>query len=120
MKLAVVILLLLLLSSCGKGGGFSNPPLEPCSAILLWAVPKFRINDKPLPLDELAKITIFVNRLSGFRKEFIEFTVDITDVNLIQWEIKDLNRGRHWFYLTVTDTDNIESGFSNEEFKICT
>ena len=72
-----------------------------------------------MPIEELAKLTIFVNRFPGQRQESVEFTLDITDVNIIQWEVHNLARGQHWFYMSATDIDGEESGFSNELSKIC-
>ena len=108
-------LLLLMLAGCGE----DRQPLLPCIATVLWAAPAERLSGELLPADELAKFTIFVNRLEGRQQKSVEFTIDVTDVHIIQWEIRRLTKGTHWFYLSVTDTDNVESGFSNEMSKVC-
>ena len=43
----------------------------------------------------------------------------LNDVYLIQWTVRDLPLGTHWFYMTVTATNGEVSAYSNELSKTC-
>jgi len=77
------------------------------------------MDNTPLTLDELQKFTLYVNDAEGMEEARITLVVDLTDVYLIQWEIRNLPAGLHWFYMTATDTENRVSGYSNELSKFC-
>jgi len=78
------------------------------------------MDSTPLTLNELQKFTLYVNDAEGMEEARITLVVDLTDVYLIQWEIRNLPAGQHWFYMTATDTENNVSGYSNEVSKFCT
>lgn len=111
----------LLLVGCSDN---SSPPTEPdlintCTAILEWAPPIKNMDGTSLELEKLQKFTIYVNDAEGMEEARIILVIDLTDVYLIQWEIRNLPAGLHWFYMTATDTENNVSGFSNEKSKTC-
>lgn len=122
-----LITTLLLLGGCSGGSGGNGPglPLDPndptntCIATLSWSPPTERMDDSPLALEELAKFTIYVNDAEGMEEARITLVIDLTDVYLIQWEIRNLPAGQHYFYMTVTDTEGLASGYSNEVSKFC-
>lgn len=110
---------LLILAGCGGGADTVPLPDNTCTATLTWEYPVVRLDGTTLSREELQKLTIYVNEQSGMNEETIERIEDIMDINIITWEVRQLNDGVHWFYLTVTDVKNTESGFSNEESKLC-
>lgn len=120
------LIALLLLAGCGGQNG-DNPawppdPTDPnniCTATLDWAPPTGRMDTTPLRVEELQKFTIYINDAEGMEEARITMVIDLTDVYLIQWEIRNLPAGRHWFYMTVTDLDNLVSAYSNELTKVC-
>lgn len=116
------VLVLLILMGCGKNGG--DDPLPPipevlCDMTVIWEIPVERTNGSELLREDILKYTIFVNEKPGVDESTLELEIDITDQNLTQWRIDDVTEGEHWFYMTVTDRDNLESTFSNELQKDC-
>ena len=119
---ARLVLLTILVGSCSGGENTSTlPELPPviCIATLTWEYPVAMLDGTIISQKDLQKLTIYVNEMEGYNQETLEMVEDILDVNIISWEIKPLSPGVHWFYLTVTDVKNIESGYSNEMNKIC-
>ena len=121
--------MLLLLAGCP--GGNNSPPGDPdpsdtCTAILEWAPPTARMDESPLTLEELQKFTVYVNNAEGMEEARITLVIDLTDVYMIQWEIRNLPAGQHWFYMTATALGTVPgqpnpvSGYSNELSKFCT
>lgn len=116
----LALIIPLLIAGCDRGG--SSPPAPPtvmCSAFLQWTAPTERMDGTALTVSELKSFTIFVSESPDPDDMLIELIVGITDVNLISWEVKNLTLAQHYFWVTVTDTDNRESAPSNVEDKQC-
>jgi hypothetical protein len=116
------ILVLLILSGCGGRG--KNPPKPPdpkitCDMVVSWEIPVERTDGSELLIEDIAKYTIFVNEEQGVQESTLELEIDIMNQFLTQWRINKLDKGDHWFYMTVTDSENRESTFSNEIPKTC-
>jgi len=111
-----------MLAGCGQGGGF-NPPEPPvatdCTAFLQWIAPTERMDGTPLLITELSKYTVYVSESPEPLDMLIEMVIEISDPNVISWEVFDLSHP-HWFWVTATDTEGLESGPSNVEGKDCT
>ena len=119
-----LLVAVVLLAGCSNGGGDNQSPLPmpsptPCSAILEWEPPTQRMDETPITKEEFSKFTIFVADKEGYEQFDLTIVMDISDVYLIQWEVKNLPSGQNWFYMTVTDTEGRESGYSNEVSKLC-
>lgn len=114
------LLPLLLLAGCDLWGDKAppEPPVVDCSAFLQWVAPTERADGTPLLISELSKFTIYVSESSEPEDMLIEMVIDISDPNLISWEVFELSH-KHWFWVTATDTDNLESGPSNVVDKDC-
>ena len=112
-----VLILCLILAGCD--GGADTSPYS-CIATLTWNPPDTTIDGTPITTNDLSKYTIYMSEQPEVADHFIELVVDITDVNMITMEIRDISRGQHWFYLTVTDVEDRISPFSNVLGKECT
>lgn len=113
------LLPLLVLLGCESGGDSPpEPPVAECSAFLQWVAPTERADGTPLPLSELSKFTVYVSESPEPEDMLIEMIIDISDPNVISWEVFDLSH-QHWFWVTATDTENRESGPSNVVAKDC-
>jgi len=120
MKKSLILLYLILF---GCGGGDSTPPPTPiqkCDALISWLPPIQYGDGSVITLQDFKKYTIYMSNQESVKDTFIELVIDITDVNLISWELKQqLNPGKHWFYMTVTDNNDNTSAFSNIMTKEC-
>lgn len=83
-------------------------------------MPTERMDETPLATDELEKLTIYVMETPEPRDEMFLMIIEVTDVNLISWEIQDLELRDLHFSVRVTDTEGRESAFSNVRGKDCT
>ncbi len=113
----ILVVILLLLASCSDNINYTDdvPVIEDtCIATLSWETPTERIDGSKLMLKELQKFTIYMSDIKGLTR-----IIDITDVYLIQWEIRGLTEGLYWFYITVTDSGDRESSPSNKVVKEC-
>ena len=108
--------LCLILVGCGDSEAI--PPAD-CSAILTWDPPLERTDGEVIDVDDLQKFTIYVSKKPSTDYDDIELSVDLDDVYLITWEVRNITRGKHWFYMTATDKDNNTSAFSNLLNKVC-
>lgn len=118
MRLSLVSLLIL--AGCGGGGSPPSPPNPVgCTAAVQWEPSGERTDGTPMPVEEIAKFTIFVSNSPEIVEGALELEVDITDRHLTAWEVPDLRPGQHWFYMTVTDTEGRESTYSNVQGKQC-
>lgn len=59
-------------------------------------------------MDEISKFTLY-----GTRNGALDLIIDITDVMMMSWEIRHTPSGEWEFYMTVTDTNGLESDRSN-------
>ena len=115
-----LIILSVLIVGCSKGGDSTPrviPPGPECTAFVTWQYPNTRANGQLLAADEVAKSTIYISNSNTVDEQFVEFTIDVT--NGTSWEVRNLTSGEHWFYLNITDLENLTSGFSNLMSKIC-
>ena len=126
-KLAHFIPQVVALAVVGCGGGGNSPPKPPeppteveCTASLQWVMPTERMDETPLTPGELEKLTIYVMESPEPRDELFLLIIEVTDVNLISWEIQDLELRDLYFSVRVTDTEGRESAHSNVEGKDCT
>ncbi len=113
-------MLILLIVGCGGSGSPPEPPIPIfCSAVVEWGPPKFRMDGSPITVAELAKYTIYVNEEEGKNEATLVLVIGIQDASFVSWEIRNLDLQLHWFYMTVTDTGNRTSPYSNEISKDC-
>jgi hypothetical protein len=114
------LVLLGLLVGCGGNGSPPQPPVPTfCSAFLEWGPPEFRMDGSPITVAELAKYTIYVNEEGGRNQSTLVLVVEVQNPNTVSWEIRNLDLTSHWFYMTVTDTKDRTSPYSNELTKDC-
>jgi len=121
----ILITAVLLLAGCGGDGNksssppnFSNPTAT-CTAIVDWEIPSTFVNGDQLLHTDLQRLTIYINEASGMEQATITRVEQLNDVYLIQWTVRDLPLGTHWFYMTVTATNGEVSAYSNELSKTC-
>jgi len=118
MKYLVLLTSLLLVGCEGGDGTVPLPPTE-CTATLTWEAPIETIDGTPITTQDFIKYTIYMSEEPEVEDHFIELVTDVTDVNMITMEIRDIPDGQHWFYLTVTDIENRVSPHSNVLGKLC-
>lgn len=126
----LLYLVILVLCACGGSSPPSTPnivvtvPDDPteCWINLTWTAPTERIDETPLSIDELDFYTIWIWDIH------VQDALDIDtppmlliqiEAVLISYEIRALDMGTHYFSLTVTDNDGLESDQSNEAEKLC-
>ncbi len=120
MRWTLLLAAVLAVSSCGSDGSPPSPPSAAnCTAFLQWVPPIERMDGTPLTIAELDKFTIFVSESPDPRDMLITLVVEVTDANMISWEVVALSAEQHFFWVTVTDTEGRESGPSNVEDKDC-
>lgn len=116
-RLFITTIIVLLLVACNGNNG--EDPVLPCNAILTWTAPTTTIDDIPISTDELEKFTIYMSEQPSTEMQYIELVSEITDTNLILWEIKNIGNGTHWFYMTTILKEGNVSPFSEIQIKIC-
>ena len=99
-------------------GGVLPPPAT-CNVTITWEAPYDRIDGTPITTEELEKYTIYISHQEDTKPSTLITIVDVTDTDLITFEIKGLSKGQKYFYMTVTDTEHRESTFSNILNKLC-
>jgi len=109
--------ILILLVGCD--GGSSTTPTSDCIATVTWEVPTQRMDGTPILIADISKITIYMSEAPFTDDMYKELEVQILNPMLITWEIKNVDIGEHWFYLTITDTEDNTSAYSNILGKIC-
>ena len=118
-----ILLVLVILAGCDGGAPVSSlaerPPQATCSAIVTWEPPAERTDGSELTKEELQKFTIYINRRDDVDENNLISIIDITDTDIVTWEVSDLTPGKKYFYMTVTDTDGRTSTFSNILSKLC-
>lgn len=115
-----LIAVVLLLAGCSGGDPPGQPdPTDICTAVVDWEIPSTFINGEQLLHSDLLRLTIYVNDKSGMAQSTISRVEELTDVYLIQWTVKNLPSGEHWFYMTITSTNGEVSAVSNELSKVC-
>ena len=102
----------------GCEGGEDTVPAA-CSAMITWEAPTETYDGTPISTTDLSKYTIYMSEQPEVDEHYIELVVDVTDVNMIMMELKNISPGEHWFYLTVTDVENRISPYSNVLGKQC-
>jgi hypothetical protein len=115
------------LSACSGGGGGEGPGFtgvnkgspQNCIATLTWEAPTERLNGTPLVLQELKNFTIYAAKTPDVHYDQRIFEIEINDVFLTTFEVKDLKNGSYWFYMTVTDLQENTSTYSNVQQKVC-
>lgn len=117
-KLLLALIFVLGVGGC-EGADNAKPPQATCTATLTWEPPYDRVGGAPLSTAELEKYTIYISRQENTDTSFLLRIVEVSDTNLITYEVDDLPRGMKYFYMTATDMQGIESTFSNILSKIC-
>jgi len=105
--------LLLILYGCGGGEDSKPLPQPSCDVLVTWEAPTERLDGTPLNTSELSNFTIYISEVYDVLEINRELEVIITDVNLIAWEIKNVSKGRHYYYMTAEDKENHISAYSN-------
>jgi len=77
------------------------------------------LNGTPLALQELEKFTIYAAQAPEVHYDKRLFEIDIADVFMTTYEVRDLKNGSYWFYMTATDTQGNVSTYSNVQQKVC-
>jgi len=120
----ILITASLLLAGCSGGHDKHGRPEDPdptntCTATVDWEIPTTFVNGDQLLHTDLQRLTIYINEESGMEQSTITRVEELNDVYLIQWTVKDLPLGTHWFYMTITSIEGEVSAFSNELSKTC-
>ena len=116
-----LLALILVLAGCGEGAStFSQPPQATCSATITWEPPTERTDGTPLTTAELKQYTIYVNRRDSVDTSTLVTIYEVSDTNIVTWQLDGLSKGQKYFYMTATDTEGRESTFSNIMSKLCT
>jgi len=121
------MLVMLFLSACGAGRSTPEPPKSPqipppidpdCTATLQWVGPTERVDGTKLNASEIAQYTMY-GSLSAYtgRDHVPDYSFAIPDPYVMLWELRDLQAGTNWIWMTATDTDGLESNHSNVVIK---
>ena len=85
-----------------------------CPYTVNWALPKKREDGSKLRTQDIKSVTIYAARLPWADNSEILSETHV-DPFLLQWQHHNLVYPATWYFrLTVTDTNGLESGFSNE------
>lgn len=106
--------LLVILAGCDSG---SKSP-KTCSATVVWEPPTETTDGHELRLEDIEKFTIYISSRFSVDPEDLISVNNITDPNTIVWEMR-VDKGRNYFYMTVTDKGGVVSTYSNIILKQC-
>ena len=79
------------------------------SATLSWAAPVTREDGSPLPFSEIGGYKVY----AGTNEADLDLLVNLSDPEALEYEVTDLSPGTHYFAVTVYNTEDNESDFSD-------
>ncbi len=108
-----VLILLVLLGACSGGGMSLSVEIAGCTAKMSWTVPTQRVNGAPFTKDEIQYFDLFI----GVASDMYYREIRVADPTLRKWDEPNIRSGLNYFTMTLTDTQDIESGRAVSESK---